>query len=167
MRISYFFITKTLIFSGILLLTSFSVNAETFHLVLNGKSHHTNDKQYNETNTGLGFEMEFNEQEKNIKFLAASSFKDSFDNTSNYFGGGIKRRFRWDNDKDGWYGDIAVIGFVMTRKDYNNNSPFFRVLPFVSVGKGRFAVNLAYIPELSPKTTSLFYLQAKIRMFEW
>lgn len=149
------------------LLFSASLAANTFHVVINGKSFHQEDNAYNETNTGVGFEIEFAEQERTIKFLAASTFKDSFEHTSNYIGGGIKRRYRFDNDEDGWYGDVGIVGFVMTRKDIDNNRPFLGALPFVTLGYSRFAINVSYVPEFSPKTTSLFYVQAKIRLTEW
>ena len=149
------------------LLISTGVCAEELHFVLNGKSYHLTDKQYNENNVGIGFEYDFKPDENWIPFVAASVFKDSLENTSKYAGGGIKRRYRFDNDQDGWYGDIGVIAFLMTRYDFNNNQPFFGALPFITLGHGPVALNFTYIPRVTPKSVPLFYVQAKIRLAQW
>ena len=143
------------------------VYAEQFYMVINGRSFHQENRNYNETNTGLGFELDFKERENYIPFIAASFFEDSVNNTSKYIGGGIKRRYRLDNDTDGWFADLGLIGFAMTRKDYKDNQPFIAALPFATIGKGPVSINMTYIPTLSPKAKALTYFQLKLRVKEW
>ncbi len=63
--------------------------------------------------------------------------------------------------------DAGVIGFVMTRQDYNNNDPFLGALPFISVGNNRFAVNITYVPEIVPKMVAFLYFQATLRIADF
>ncbi|MDH5573307.1 MAG: hypothetical protein OEY89_16210, partial [Gammaproteobacteria bacterium] len=111
------------------------VYGDELHLVLNGKAYHFDrTKNYNEDNWGIGFEYDLGKSDGWIPLVTGSTFKDSNDQTSNYLGGGIKHRFGLDSASSGIHLDIGVIGFLMTRKDYNANDPFFGALPFVSVG---------------------------------
>lgn len=141
--------------------------ANELHLVINGKSMHENKRNYNEENWGLGFEYNFAEDNKWINFVNAGFFKDSLSNNSTYLGGGSKRRFLLGEDKDGWHIDAGLTAFIMTRKNYKNNQPFFGALPFVSVGTSQFAINAIYIPAVSPKTEALWFFQASMRLIEW
>lgn len=141
--------------------------ADSLHIIINGKAVHENKKNFNEENWGLGFEYDFEEKEKWINFITGSFFKDSLSNTSKYIGGGSKRRFMLEDDKDGWHIDAGLVAFVMTRKDYKNNQPFFGVLPFVSVGTSRFAINATYIPAVTPKFESLLFFQVSFKLSEW
>ena len=63
--------------------------------------------------------------------------------------------------------DTGVIAFVMTRQDYNNNDPFPGVLPFLSVGNSRFAINLTDVPKIDPKMVAFVYFQATIKIAEF
>ncbi|GMR16520.1 MAG: hypothetical protein BMS9Abin31_0861 [Gammaproteobacteria bacterium] len=141
--------------------------ADSIHLIVNGKAFHENKKNYNENNWGLGFEYDFEEKKKWINFVNGGYFKDSLSNTSKYFGGGSKRRFLLSEEKDGWHIDAGFTAFMMTRKDYKNNQPFFGALPFVSIGTGKFAINATYIPKASPKLEALLFIQASFRLSEW
>lgn len=141
--------------------------ADTLHLVINGKAIHEVKKNFNESNWGLGFEYDFSEKENWIPFFTGSYFSDSLSHTSTYFGGGSKRRFQLEADKTGWHFDAGVVAFLMTRKDYQHNKPFFGALPFVSVGTDRFALNVTYIPKVTPKYVSLVFIQATVKLAEW
>lgn len=138
--------------------------ADELRVVVNGKAIHLDDGDYNEKNWGVGLEYDFTPRDSWTKFINASYFKDSNYNTSKYIGGGIKKRYALDDDKDGWNAQAGVIFFVMTRKDYKNNSPFPGVLPFVSVGNGPVDLNMTYIPAVSPKHKNLLYFQLLIRV---
>lgn len=153
----------------IVFIFSFSqqIFADSLNLVINGKAFHEDNKNYNEDNWGLGFEYNFKEDKKWINFVNGGFFKDSNSNTSKYLGGGIKRRFLFTNDEDSWHFDAGLTAFLMTRKDYKNNDPFFGVLPFVSVGTKKFAINATYIPSVSPKFVGLLFIQASFTISEW
>ncbi|MBI3561374.1 MAG: hypothetical protein HY080_06620 [Gammaproteobacteria bacterium] len=143
------------------------VMADELDLVLNGKALHLRDGKYNEKNWGLGFNYDFDEHHHWINFLHGSVFKDSNNQTSNYLGGGMKRRYHLDRDPNGWRVDGGFIAFLMTRQDFHNNNPFFGALPFVAVGKGWFTLNATYIPAISPKHTDLFFFQAMVRVAQF
>ena len=155
----------------LLLLISFcftqQIFADALHIVINGKSIHENKRNYNEENWGLGFEYNFVEDKKWINFINGGYFKDSLSNTSKYLGGGSKRRFLLGTDKNGWHIDAGLTAFIMTRKDYKNNQPFFGALPFFSIGTNQFAINATWIPAIDPKTDSLWFFQASIKVAEW
>jgi len=146
---------------GILLMPQ-AVHAEELSVILNGKSIHLEGEGWNENNGGIGFEYDFKSETKWSYLVAGSTFKDSFNETSNYFGAGMKRRFLWDNDVNGLHLDAGVLAFFMTRKDYKNNNPFLGALPFVSIGTPAIALNMVYVPKVSPKSVPLLYFQLKI-----
>lgn len=141
--------------------------ADSFNLIINGKAIHENKRNYNEENWGLGFEYNFSENNKWIYFVNGGFLKDSLSNTSKYLGGGSKRRFLLGADKDGWHIDAGISAFIMTRKDYNNERPFFGALPFVSIGTSQFAINATYIPAVSPKMEPLWFFQALVQVAKW
>ena len=140
------------------------VQADELHVVLNGKAIHLDDGNYNEDNWGLGVAYDWAPRKNWIKFLNASYFKDSNDQTSRYAGGGLKRRYHLNSDKDGWRVDVGAIAFLMTRKDCKDNDPFPGVLPFVAVANGPVTLNMTYIPEVSPKHKDLIYFQLLVRI---
>ena len=158
-------------FKVIVILISFffsqHVLADSFNVIINGKAVHENKRNYNEDNWGLGFEYDFAEDKKWINFVNGGFFKDSLSNTSKYFGGGSKRRYLLGDDIDGWHIDAGISAFLMTRKDYKNERPFVGVLPFVSVGTSKFAINATFIPAVSPKTESLWFFQALVQVAAW
>ena len=61
----------------------------------------------------------------------------------------------------------GLIAFLMTRKDYNDEDPFPGVLPFISLSKSWYALNVTYIPKVSPKHKALFYFQVMLRVAEF
>ncbi len=142
-------------------------NADELHLVVNGKAIHLSKGNYNESNWGLGFEYDFTPRKNWITFVTGSFFKDSNNQTSRYLGGGMKRRYRLENNSEGWHVDAGVVGFLMTRKDFKNNDPFPGILPFISVGKSWYAMNVTYIPKVSPKYKALVYFQFMFRLAEF
>ena len=153
----------------IVFIFSFSpqIVADSLNLIINGKAFHQEKKNYNEDNWGLGLEYNFKENKKWINFVNGGFFKDSNSNTSKYLGGGTKRRFLLTDNIDGWHVDAGLTAFLMTRKDYKNNQPFFGALPFVSVGTDKFAINATYIPSVSPKFVGLLFIQASFTISEW
>ncbi len=147
---------------------SFPLSADELSLVINGKAIHDKGPiKYNEKNWGVGFEYDFKPTSRWIPFVAGSTFKDSNKQTSNYLGGGYKYRIPLEDAKDGWRVDLSFIAFFMTRRDYNNNQPFFGALPFISIGTSRVMLNMTYIPRVTPKTVGLFYFQLKIKIMEF
>lgn len=155
----------------LLIFIAFSLSSQLFadsvNLVINGKAAHKEKRNFNEKNWGLGFEYNFEEKDKWIDFVNGGYFKDSLSNTSRYLGGGSKRRFMLEADKDGWHFDAGIVGFVMTRKDHNNGEPFFGVLPIVSVGTNKFAINATYIPAIQPKSVALLFFQVSFKLSQW
>jgi hypothetical protein len=151
--------------SGLLLMLVLApVHADELHIILNGKAYHMTNRNYNEKNYGLGFEYDFTPRKNWITFINGSTFKDSLKNTSNYLGGGMKRRFQLEDDPNGWHADVGFIAFLMTRKDMYDNRPFPGALPVASLGKQWFAINATYIPRVSPKHVNLFFFQLMFRV---
>jgi len=151
-----------------LLLTSFNIIvADELHLIVSGKAIHFSDGEYNENNNGLGFEYDFDERNNWIPLITGVSFSDSNNQTSNYLGGGVKRRFHLSNDPKGFHFDAGIIGFVMTRHDYKNNDPFLAALPFVSIGFEWVAINITYVPKIKPKMVAFMYFQATVKLAEF
>lgn len=151
-----------------ILLSIFSTTtADELHLIVSGKAIHFSDKKYNENNTGLGFEYDFKERSNWIPIITGASFLDSNNQTSNYLGGGAKRRFHLTNDPKGFHFDAGLFAFVMTRHDYKNNDPFVAALPFISIGFEWVAINVTYVPKLQPKMVSFVYFQAAIKLVEF
>lgn len=150
-----------LLFPGLLL-------ADQLHGIINGKAYHFDrSRNFNEKNWGLGFEYNFEQRGSWIPLLTGSSFKDSKNQTSNYLGGGTKKRLMLGSGETGLHIDVGIVGFVMTRKDYRNDRPFLGALPFISVGNEYVAVNATYIPRISPKYASLLYFQLMIKLAEF
>jgi hypothetical protein len=141
--------------------------ADELHLIVSGKAIHFSDGNYNENNTGLGFEYDFEERNNWIPLITGASFKDSNDQTSNYLGGGTKRRFRFSQDPKGFHVDAGIFAFLMTRHDYKNNDPFIAALPFVSFGFEWFAINVTYVPKMKPKMVAFVYIQASVKLLEF
>jgi len=147
----------------LLLLPGAFVDAGELHLVLNGKAYHFDRGiGYNEKNWGLGLEYHFEPLGRWIPLVTGSSFLDSNEETSNYLGGGAKYRV-WGEMDRGWHADLGFAAFFMTRKDRNDGEPFFGALPFASVGTPSLALNVTFIPKVTPKTSQLFYFQASLR----
>ena len=164
---------KLLTLLSIILHMSFvnMANAGNLSLLLNGKALHINpprDIEYNERNWGAGLQYDFKSYGDTwIPFVTASGFLDSFENPSYYTGAGLVRRFHFGQEIDSLHFDTGIIGFFMTRKDYRNGNPFFGMLPALSFGNRRFALNITYIPKVQPKMVALWFFQLKISMTDF
>ena len=141
--------------------------SDSFNVIINGKAMHEEKRNYNEENWGLGFEYNFEEQDKWIDFINGGFFQDSQKNNSNYLGGGTKRRFLLSDDKDGWHIDAGITAFIMTRKNFKKGRPFLGALPYASIGTDRFAINATYIPSVSPELVALWFFQVSFKAAEW
>jgi Antimicrobial peptide resistance and lipid A acylation protein PagP len=142
------------------------VQADQWSLLLNGKAWHLEKPagtNYNEKNWGAGVQYDFKiTDSKWIPFVTASGFKDSNKNPSYYAGGGALRRFSFGEEKTSVHLDAGVVAFLMTRKDYNDGKPFPGLLPVVSFGTDRVALNITYIPKVDPKMVPIIFFQLKI-----
>jgi hypothetical protein len=160
---------------GMSLLWSVSVpaQAQNWGLVLNGKAFHLNaSEHWNENNWGLGVEREFGSRARWVKVAVGNAFVDSADAMSYMAGGGLKRRFT-PRFARGLYFDLGVVGFVMTRKDVDDNTPFPGILPAMTIGTPKLAINLTYLPgslmelktnvsRVDPSVTGVVFLQLKL-----
>lgn len=142
------------------------VCADQWSLLLNGKAIHLEKPagtDYNEQNWGAGVQYDFTSADSKWRpFLTVSGFKDSNKNPSYYAGGGTMRRFAFGTDKNSLHLDAGVVVFAMTRRDFKNGNPFPGVLPVISLGNDRVALNITYIPKVDPKLIPLLFLQIKI-----
>jgi len=141
-------------------------------VVLNGHAVHVNaEKHWNEDNWGLGFEKEFNSSGRWVPAAVANGFRDSLDNPSYMAGGSIKRRFR--TVENHFYFDTGIVAFYMTRHDVRDNEPFPGVLPTMTFGLRRVAVNVTYMPasvvdnvthanRIDPAMHGVFFIQLKL-----
>ena len=148
--------------------------AQDWSLVLNGKAIHVDSsRDWNEQNWGLGLEREFDAQSRWVKLAVVNGFKDSQDEMSYMAGGGIKRRFRLDSVSEGLFFDVGVVGFMMTRQDVDNNDPFPGLLPAMTVGTRRVALNVTYLSKsmmdgatnvtrVDPTVSGLVFLQLRL-----
>ncbi len=146
---------RFLIGAGMTLAALWAGNAPTamandWNVVFNGRAVHLNaSEEWNEENWGLGFEREFDVNPRWVPLVVGNGFIDSAKEMSYMAGGGIKRRFSLKNIGSDMYVDLGMVGFVMTRTDYNNNQPFPGILPTLTVGSSRMAVNVTYMPPMA------------------
>ena len=142
------------------------VQADQLSLLINGKAIHLDQPDgvdLNEDNWGAGLQYDFDiTKSKWVPFLSASGFRDSNENMSYYAGGGTMRRFSFGETENSLHLDAGVVAFLMVRKDYNNGDPFPGVLPAVSFGTNRVALNVTYVPKIDPKMVPIIFFQLKI-----
>lgn len=148
------------------LFTSPVLHAEQLSLLINGKAIHLgkiDGVTFNEDNWGAGFQYDFDATADNwIPFVTASGFLDSNRNPSYYAGGGALKRFDLGSPGSGYHADFGGVAFLMTREGFNDEKPFFAVLPAMAFGTDRLAVNISFIPKVHPKTVALFFFQVKV-----
>lgn len=156
------------------LLSCTAAQAQDWGIVLNGKSIHLDaERDWNESNWGLGLELEFDRQSRWVKVVLGNGFRDSDDELSLMAGAGIKRRFRLNRITNSLFVDVGVIGFVMTRQDVDDNRPFPGLLPALTVGSRNMALNLTYLPRVwadrttnisrvDPSVDGILFLQLKL-----
>lgn len=124
-----------------------AADAGQWDIVLNGKAIHIDaDRDWNESNYGLGVEREFNPEARWVRVALGNGFRDSDDEMSYMGGGGLKRRFLLPVGQRRVHVDLGAVGFVMMRHDVNDNRPFPGILPAFSVGTRQVAINLTYLP---------------------
>jgi hypothetical protein len=148
------------------LLASPVSHAEQLSLLINGKAVHLgklDGVKFNEDNWGAGFQYDFDATADNwIPFVTASGFLDSNNNPSYYAGGGALKRFDLGSAGSGYHVDLGGVAFVMTRQEFNDEKPFFAVLPAMAIGTDQLAVNVSFVPKVDPKTVALFFFQIKV-----
>jgi hypothetical protein len=144
----------------------------TWNVVLNGRALHIDAAaDWNEANWGLGLEREFDSGGRWVKVALANGFKDSLGEPSYMAGGGLKRRFRPMSNE--LYVDLGAVAFLMTREDVNGSRPFPGILPAMTVGSRRVALNLTYLPQHAvneltrankrdPSMNGILFLQIKL-----
>lgn len=145
--------------------STITTHADELHLIISGKSFHINPKkEWNENNTGLGLEYDFNPIKNWIPLITGASIKDSNDQTSNYLGGGVKYNIV---DHNGFYMNLGGIAFFMTRHDYQDNKPFLGAIPFLSIGYQRVSTNITYVPKITDTMDAAIYVQLLIKLIEF
>ena len=150
--------------------------AGSINVVLNGKSYHINSSyDWNENNTGLGIEYEFEQKSAWRKILMANGFRDSTDGMSYMAGAGLHRRLFETDRLNEFYVYAGLNAFVMTRDDANDGKPFPGVLPSLSIGNRNIGFNLTYLPRkaveemtnsqvVDPTVDGIVFLQFKVSL---
>lgn len=156
-----------LFLSFFLLISYNSAQAEGFNLLINGLSTHKYEPEdggeFNEKNWGLGIQYDWKPVKQHwVPFFTISALKDSYKRNSFYAGGGALRRYSLSSIHDDLHFGAGVIGFMMLRKDHHNRKPFLGILPALSLGTDKIAVNATYIPEVEPKLSPLWFFQLKL-----
>ena len=151
-------------------------SAERFSLVLNGKSIHVDsDYDWNEANSGLGLEYEFNRRGPWVVKALASQFEDSNRNNSVMTGIGLSRRLIGADRDSRFYFDAGLVAFAMSRESRGERRVLPGILPALSFGTRRVGLNVTYIPELAarkmsqahdydPSMGGIVFIQARISM---
>lgn len=164
-RGSSLFLASVLLLAAALCATA---RADEMHLLINGKAIHLNEKpgiRYNESNWGAGFQYDMADKRSDwVPFVAVSGFLDSNRNASYYAGGGTLRRYYFNLGDTRLHADVGGIAFLMTRKGFRNDRPFFGVLPAFSLGGDKVSVNVTFIPKVDPKAVPLFFFQLKVSL---
>ena len=147
-------------------------------LVVNGRSYHVNSEyDWNENNYGLGLEYQFDSSSRWLWSVNGNAFMDSQENMSYMAGGGLKRRLFQSESRAGYYFDVGLAAFIMSRADFNDYLPFPGILPTLSFGMRNVGMNLTYVPKsvvhdiaqanvLDPNIGAVFFLQFKFRLTE-
>ena len=142
-------------------------SASEWGVVLNGRSFHVNaDRNWNESNWGLGVEREFQSYGPWVKIAVANGFVDSRYEMSYMAGAGIKHR-RWLGGGR-FYRDLGIVAFLMTRDDINHGKPFLGALPTLTLGTRSVAMNVTYMPagavnhKADPSLHGVLFFQFKL-----
>lgn len=152
---------KTILLLISLALLGSQVHADTLGIIINGKAIHLDDNEWNEDNWGTGVQYEFSAHGHWTPFLSISGFIDSNRNNSYYAGGGYKYRIDSLSARDDSFRvELGGNAFLMTRKNYLENKPFFGALPVLTIGSRNLDLNITYVPPIAPKLIPLFFMQA-------
>ncbi|MDJ0711388.1 MAG: hypothetical protein QNJ14_13420 [Woeseiaceae bacterium] len=147
---------STLLAAALLLvpLLPSTTHAGAANAVIFGKSYHLeSDRNWNENNSGLGIEYVFGGGETWTAIAMMNGFRDSTDNMSYMVGAGLHRRLYQSEQLAGFYVDVGLNAFFMTREDIDNNKPFPGILPSISLGTEKVGMNLTYIPRSAIEST--------------
>lgn len=147
-----------------LCLTSFGAAADDLQVIISGKAIHMGSNDLNEDNYGLGLQYDFNPHQDWVPVINMASFKDSNDKTSRYVGGGLKRRFKFRANSQRLNFDVGAIALAMVRPDYNDEEPFYGVIPFISFSNNWGGINATYVPEIESDTLPFWYFQFSIKL---
>lgn len=132
-----------------------------------GKSIHLADEnvEYNEENWSIGFQYDFGSiNDRWIKFITVAGFVDSMNVNSYYAGCGFARRFMISDRLKYLHVDTGFVTLLMTREDYNDNKPFPVILPLISIGTYKIAVNSTFIPKIDEFSSAVLFFQLKIKI---
>jgi hypothetical protein len=170
-------VRDSIIYAGLLLLVlvvaaaSRTARADELHLIVNGKAIHLDSQpgtRYNESNWGAGFQYDFERSASDwVPFITASGFSDSNENPSYYAGGGWLKRSDFSFAGAPLHADVGVVAFAMWRRDFNGGQAFPGVLPVLSVGGERVALNVTYIPKVDPKMVPILFFQLKLKLSDF
>ena len=150
--------------------------AGKFSAVMNGKSFHFNSTyDWNENNFGLGIEHEFDSKSAWRVMVMANAFRDSTDNMSYMAGAGLHRRLYETERLSGFYVQVGLNAFIMTRDDVDNSKPFPGILPSMSIGNEKIGFNLTYLPRqaiemttnsnvVDPTVSGILFIQFKVSL---
>ncbi|MCH7637035.1 MAG: hypothetical protein IIA12_05120 [Proteobacteria bacterium] len=150
--------------------------AGKFNAVVNGKSYHFNSTyDWNENNFGLGIEHEFDSKSAWRVMVMANAFRDSTDNMSYMAGAGLHRRLYETERLSGFYVQVGLNAFIMTRDDVDNSKPFPGILPSMSLGNEKIGFNLTYLPRqaiemttnsnvVDPTVSGILFIQFKVSL---
>ena len=150
--------------------------AGKFSAVVNGKSYHFNSTyDWNENNFGLGIEHEFDSKSAWRVMVMANAFRDSTDNISYMAGAGLHRRLYETERLAGFYVQVGLNAFIMTRDDVDNSKPFSGILPSISLGNEKIGFNLTYLPRqavemttnanvVDPTVSGILFIQFKVSL---
>lgn len=141
-------IASVLLFVLIVVAPTSSAIADKLSVVVNGISYHVDSSyDWNEANYGLGFEYQLSSQSRWKTITMVNGFRDSNDEMSYMAGAGLHRRLVESERLAGFYLDVGLNAFLMTRKDVNDNRPFPGILPSLTIGNRHMGVNLTYLPK--------------------
>ena len=161
------------------LLSCTLASAGETHFVLNGRSYHIDSSyDWNENNSGVGIEYQFEQKSAWRKIAMANSFRDSNDGMSYMAGGGLHRRLYETERLAGFHVYAGLNAFLMTREDVNGNRPFPGVLPSLTVGNRNVGLNLTYMPRkaveqstsstiVDPTISGIVFLQFKVNLSQF
>lgn len=157
---------RAFILGAVVLLAAPQGWAGELNLLINGHARHINppaNSNFNERNWGFGLQYDYERTPDGwVPFLTGSGFKDSERNMSYYAGGGLQYRFDVAPKLDNLHVDLGGVAFLMKRKTFKNNDPFFGALPAATVGTDHFSLNFTYVPKVHPKLIPLWFVQLKI-----
>lgn len=146
-----------------------SAFADQLSFLVNGKAIHFNNntgEKQNESNWGAGFQYDIDSRYSTwSKFVTVSGFVDSNSNPSYYFGGGYQKKFNLSYIYPKMHLKAGVVGFIMWREDYEGGQQLFPgLLPAVTIGTERVALNVTYIPKFREDVVPAIFLQLKVSM---